>query len=124
MINANRIVPIQVVDLISMYGLILLQDSNNSALEKLAASTIDGQFAVSTASKTYLADQPLKSLEFGSSITAGTIFFVADYAYEGFSKSGATLTVTNPTGGVVADGKTLYKAVLSTNALTITQIGF
>lgn len=124
MINSNRIVPIQVMDLLSMYGLILLQDSDNSSLEKLAASTIDGDYAVSAASKVYLADQPLKSLVFGSSITASTVYFVADYAYEGFSKTGATLTVTNPDEGVVADGKTLYKAVLSTNALTITKIGF
>ena len=124
MINSNRIVPIQVVDLLSMYGLILLQDSNNSSLEKLAASDIDGDFAVSTGSKVYLADQPLKSLVFGASITAGTVYFVADYAYKGFSKTGATLTLTAPDEGVLADGKTLYKAVLSTNALTITKVGF
>ena len=124
MINNNRIVPIEKVDLISMYGLILLQDSDNSSLEKLAASTVDGDFAVSTASKVYLADQPLKSLVFGASITANTTYFVADYAYEGFSKTGATLTVTKPDEGIMADGHTLYKAVLSTNALTITKVGF
>lgn len=124
MINANRIVPIEKVDLISMYGLILLQASANSSLEKLAADTIDGQYSVDEASKVYLADQPVKSLVFGSSITASTIYFVADYEYAGFSKTGATLTVTDPTGGVLPDGRTLYKAVLSSNALTITQVGF
>ena len=124
MINKNRIVPIEKEDLISMYGLILLQNSNNSSLEKLAASTIDGDFAVSTASKIYLADQPVKSVVYGASITGNTLFFVPDYAFEGFSKTGATLTITKPDEGILSDGHTLYKAVLSTNALTVTKCGF
>ena len=32
MINTNRIVPIEKIDLISMYGLVLLQASANSGL--------------------------------------------------------------------------------------------
>lgn len=123
MINTNRIVPVTKIDLITLYGLILLQDSNNSALAKLAATDVEGDYAVS-ASGVYLADQPLQSATFGSSVTSGTVYFVPAFDYAGFSKTGATLTVTNPTGGVVADGHTLYKAVLSTNALTITQVGF
>lgn len=123
MINTNRIVPVTKIDLITLYGLILLQDSNNSALAKLAASDVEGDYAVS-ASGVYLADQPVQSVTFGSSVTSGTVYFVPAFDYAGFSKTGATLTVTNPTGGVVADGHTLYKAVLSTNALTITQVGF
>lgn len=124
MINKDRIVPIEKVDLISMYGLILLQNGDNSSLEKLAASTINGDFAVSTASKVYLADQPVKSVVYGSSITGNTLYFVPDYAFEGFTKTGATLTITKPDEGILADGHTLYKAVLSTNALTVTKCGF
>lgn len=124
MINTDRVVPIQKIDLLSMYGLILLQNSDNSSLAKLAADTVEGDFSCSTASALVICDQPLKSLNFGSSITAATVYFVADYAYTGFTKTSATLTVTNPEGGVKADGITLYKAVLSTNALTITQVGF
>ena len=48
MINTNRIVPITAVDLISMYGLILLQNSNNSSMTALQASTVDGQFSCGT----------------------------------------------------------------------------
>ena len=124
MINNNRIVPVEKIDLLSLYGIILLQHADLSSLAKLAASTVEGDFSCTTASALVICDQPLKSLNFGSSITAATIYFVADYAYTGFTKTGATLTVTNPEGGVKADGCTLYKAVLSTNALTIAQVGF
>lgn len=123
MINTNRIVPVTKIDLITLYGMILLQNSSNSALAKLAATDVEGDYSIS-ASGTYLCDQPLQSATFGSSVTSGTVYFVPAFDYAGFSKTGATLTVTNPTGGVVADGHTLYKAVLSTNALTITQVGF
>lgn len=123
MINANRIVPVTKIDLISLYSLILLQNSDNSSMAKLAASDVEGNYAIS-ATGVKLCDQPLKSAVFGSSITSSTIYFVPAFDYTGFSKTGATLTVTNPSGGVVADGHTLYKAVLSTNALTITQVGF
>lgn len=118
MINENRIVPIQVVDLLSMYGLILLQDSNNSSMAALQPDTIDGQFSCGTGVK--LASQPVKQCNFTGS--SGTLYFVADYAYEGFTKSGAAVTMAGAT--VVPDGKTLYKAVLSSNTVTISKIGF
>ena len=124
MINTNRIVPVTKIDLITLYGMILLQNSSNSALAKLAATDVEGDYAVTSGGGLYLCDQPLQSLNFGSSVTSGTVYFVPAFDYAGFTKTGATLTVTNPTGGVVADGHTLYKAVLSTNALTITQVGF
>jgi len=117
MINANRIVPIEKVDLISMYGLILLQDSNNSSMTALQASTIVGDFSCGTGIK--LAAQPVKSCDFTGS--SGTLYFVADYAYEGFTKSGAAVTVS---GTVNPDARTLYKAVLSSGTVTITKVGF
>lgn len=122
MINKDRIVPVTKTDLLTLYGVILKQDSNNSSLAKLESSDVEGDFAITSAG-TYIADQPVKSVLFGSSVTSGTLFFVAAYDYEGFDKTGATLTVTEPTGGVVVDGETLYKATISTNALTITQVG-
>ena len=123
MINNDRIVPITAIDLISNYGIILAAAAaaaSGTAPEKLAASD-PAVFAVSTNSKTYLANEPVKELTFGSSITACTLYFVPAYDYTGFTKTGATLTVT---GDVDADGKTLYKATLSTNALTIVKVGF
>lgn len=122
MINDERIVPITSVDLISMYGMVLsaaAAAASGTAPEKLAADNA-GEFAVSTNSKTYIAAEPVKKLNFGN-VTSETIYFVPAYDYAGFTKTGATLTVS---GTVDADGRTLYKAALSTNALTITKVGF
>ncbi len=123
MINDARIVPITTVDLISMYGFVLAAAAaaaSGTEPEKLAATDV-ATFEVSTNSKTYIAAEPVKALNFGSSITACTLYFVPAYDFTGFTKTGATLTVT---GDVEADGRTLYKATLSTNALTIAKVGF
>lgn len=127
MINQNRIVPIEKVDLISMYGLILQQNSSFSSLAKLAAATIDGQFTVATNNAVVIADQPVKSVNIAataSSVSACTVFFVADYAYEGFSIDGVAEAPADGSVDVVADGHTLYKAVLSSGDITITKVGF
>lgn len=121
MINKDRVVPVQNIDLISLYGLVLLQDSNNLSLEKLAAEAI-GEFAVKTNSKIYLAAEPVKSLDFdatASSVSAGTVYFVADYDFVGVTKDGAKVTAT-----VSADAVTLYKAVLSSGTVTVSKVGF
>ena len=120
--NANRIVPVTNTDLLTIYSVALAAAAaaaSGTAPEKLAA-TNPGEFDVTTASKTYFADEPVKSLNFGSSITANTTYFVPALDYKGFTKTSATLTVT---GDVDADGSTLYKATLSTNALTIAKVG-
>lgn len=122
MINDKRIVPINNIDLLTMYGVTLCAAAaaaSGTAPEKLAA-TDTGVFSVTTNSKTYLAAEPVKSLNFGSSITACTLYFVPAYDFTGFTKTGATLTVS---GDVAADGVTLYKATLSTNTLTIAAVG-
>ena len=121
MINNNRIVPVEAIDLISLYGLILKQDTtNNSGLTKLEAEN-PGEFEAESASNPLIANEPVKALNFGSSVSSATVYFVPAYNYTGFTKTGATLSVT---GTVEADGRTLYKAALSTNALTITKAGF
>lgn len=123
MINADRIVPVTAIDLISLYGLVLLQDSNNSALAKLDADEI-GTFKVKTNSAVLLASEPAVEIDFdttASSVTAGTVYFVPAYDYKGFTIDGTKVT---PTGNVTADGRSLYKAVLATGAVTITKCGF
>lgn len=115
MINTDRIVPITKIDLLSMYGLVLKFAGVNATA--LQANTIEGDF--SAAAGTYICAQPVKSFDFTGA--SGTVYFVADYAYEGFTKSGAAVTVT---GDVDADGATLYKAVLASGAVTITKEGF
>ena len=117
MVNTDRIVPVEKIDLISLYGLILKQDSANSSMDALQASTIDGDFSCGTG--IHLAAQPVKTCDFSGA--SGTLYFVPDYAYAGFTKAGAAVTVS---GDVVADGVTLYKAVLSSGTVTITKAGF
>lgn len=121
MINQNRIVPIQAIDLITMYGLILTLAAS-TAPTALAADDTDGDFTVSTNSATLLANEPVKSLNFGSGVTASTVYFVPAYDYTGFSINGVTTATTGAT--VNADGRTLYSATLSSGTITIAQVGF
>lgn len=125
MINSDRMVPVTATDLISLYGLILKQDTtNNSTLAALNPLDVEGNFKVTSGSAPLLASQPVKSIDIdatASSVTAATIYFVPAYDYKGFTIDGVAIT---PTGTVTADGSTLYKAVLATGAVTITKAGF
>lgn len=126
MINADRIVPVSAIDLISLYGLILEQDSNNSGLARLSADAI-GEFQIKTNSAKLIASEPAKVIDFdatASSVTAGTVYFVPAYDYVGFTIDGVKETPAGGSDAVVADGRTLYKAVLSSGDITITKCGF
>lgn len=124
MINNDRIVPVSAIDLITLYGLILKQDTtNNSSLAALDASD-PGVFQIKSGSAPLLADEPAVTIDIdatASSVSACTVYFVPAYDYKGFTVDGSAIT---PTGSVSADGRTLYKAVLSTGAVTITKAGF
>lgn len=121
MINKDKIVPVMATDLLSLYGLILKMDSNNSSIVAVDA-TNPGEFTIASgAGSVLIASEPVKSLNFASGYTAGTVYFVAAYDYEGFAVNGTAVT---PTGSVNADGCTLYKAVLGSGAVTITKVGF
>lgn len=117
MINTDRIVPITKEDLISMYGLILLQASANSSMTALQANDVEGDFSCGTG--IHLAAEPVMTCDFTGA--SGTLYFVPAFNYAGFTKGGAAVTVT---GDVDADGHTLYKAVLSSGTVTITKAGF
>ena len=119
MINNDRIVPITKTDLLTAYGTMLKIAS--VSVTALNASDTNGDFEQTTNSATVICSEPVKAFNFGSSVTAATVYFVPAYDYAGFTKTGATLTVT---GDVDADGATLYSATLSTNALTIAKVGF
>lgn len=124
MINPNRIVPSQVIDLISLYGLILLQNDDNSGLAALPETNPE-QFNVTTSSgSVLLAAAPVQSLNIASGVSAVTVYFVPSYNYEGFTVNGAAATIANNNVVVNPDGRTLYKAVLSSGTITITQEGF
>lgn len=116
MINNNRIVPVQATDLISLYSTILAAAS--VTLTKVSASGI-GEFNVTSASTALICDEPVKSLNIAEAVTAATIYFVADYDFEGFSLNGTAAAVE----GVVKDGRTLQCATLATGVITVAKVG-
>lgn len=122
MINNDRIVPIQKMDLLSMVGTIL--GLGGTSYNVLAASDIEGDFCVtgSGAAGNFLANQPVKSLDFATGVTSGTVYFVAAYDFEGFTVAGAEATMNTGSATVDPDGVTLYKAVLGSSKITVTAI--
>lgn len=122
MINTNRIVPVQKIDLLSLVGTIL--NIANVSYTVLAASTVEGAFSVTGtgAAGTKLADQPVQTLDFASGVTGGTVYFVAAYDYAGITVAGAAATIASGSATVNPDGVTLYKAVLATGEVTITAV--
>jgi len=122
MINNDRIVPIQKIDLLSLIGTILTLASVDYSV--LASTDIEGDFSVtgSGAAGTFLANQPVKSLDFASGVTGGTVYFVAAYDFDAITVAGATATFAEGSADVVADGVTLYKAVLDSGSVTVSVI--
>ena len=119
MLNANKIVPVQKTDLLTLYGTVL--NIANISVEKL--SGVNGDYQVKTNSKVYIADAPVKSLDIdatASSVTATTVYFMADYDFVGVTKDGTAVTST----AVVADACTLCKAVLDSGTVTVSKVGF
>ena len=115
MINANREVPVVKIDLISLYSTILI--AANVSAEKATGDEIQ----VKANNKVYLANEPVKSVDFdatASSVTAGTVYFVPDFGFDKVSKDGTKVTAT-----VDADGYSLYKAVLDSGTVTVSKVG-
>lgn len=123
MINNDRIVPITAIDLISMYGLILVAmlGTNNKPVA-LSANTTNGEFEVSEAG-TFLLDEPLKSCKIATGISGSVdAYFVPAYDYSGFTLNGAAVTTQGDE--VTADGRTLYLANVSSGSVTITKMSY
>lgn len=122
MINKDRIVSILKTDLLSLVGTILGLIGTSYAVIK--SSDVEGTFAVTGtgAAGNKLADQPLKTCDFGENVTSGTVFFVAAYDYAGFTIDGAAATMGDGSVTVNPDGATLYKAVLGSNKVTVSAI--
>lgn len=119
MINTDRIVPVQKIDLLTLIGTML--NIANVSYSVLAASDVTGSFEVtgSGAAGTFLANQPVETLDFGEGVTGATVYFIAAFDYAGMTINGVA---TTPTGSVQPDGVTLYKAVLASSAVTITAV--
>ena len=118
MVNNDRIVPIQKIDLLSMYGTILKLASVSATV--LAATDINGDFSVTGtgAAGTFLANQPVKTLDFATGVTSGTVYFVAGYDFEGITVAGVAADVDD----IKPDAVTLYTAVLADGSVTVSAV--
>lgn len=119
MINTDRIVPINRVDLLTLYGNIMKLAGTSVAA---VTASEPGVFVVSSGSGNVIAAEPIKSFDFASGVSSMTCYFVPAFDYEGFKVQGAAVTTSG--ADVVADGATLYTATLATGAVTIAKVGF
>lgn len=119
MINTDRIVPIEKIDLLSLTGEILTLAG--VSYTKLSGGAVEGDFTVTGTGDVgnLLADEPAKSINFASGVTAAVVYFRPGYAFDGFKINGSAVT---PTGTVTADGVSLYKATLATAAVTVVKV--
>ena len=121
MINTNRIVSVKQTDLLTIYGTML--KVSGLTISSILANGI-GEFDLVSGSGNFIASEPIKSFNFGASVTSATIYFVADYNYKGFTVNGAAATIVDNGIAVEKDSSTLFKAVLDSGSITITKAGF
>jgi len=90
----------------------------------LTSASVAGDFTVTGtgAAGNKLADQPIKTLDFASGVTSGTVYFVAAFDYVGIKVAGAAATIADGSATVKNDASTLYKAVLGSGEVTITAV--
>ena len=124
MINKDRIVPVTKTDLLSLVGMMLTIKETSYTV--LASKDVEGNFEVtgSGAAGNKLADQPVKTIDFKSGVTSGTVYFVAADDYEGIKVAGAAATFNSSyldDDDVKADGS-VYKAVLGSGEITLTSV--
>ena len=125
MINNERIVPIQKVDFLSMIGIVLAIANVSYTVLKAKDPTGDFEVTGSGAAGTKLADQPVKTIDFKSGVTSGTVYFVPAFDFEGINVAGSAATIDDSgldLDDIKADGITLYKAVLGSGEVTLTAV--
>ena len=122
MINNDRIVPVMKIDFLSLIGTVMGLAS--ISYNVLAATDTEGDFSVtgSGAAGTFLANQPVKTLNFPTAVTGATVYFVPALDYEEMQINGVTEELADGSDDIVADGITLYKAVLSSGDITVTAV--
>lgn len=119
MINMDRIVPVMRSDLITLLGTMMkLAGTTVTAVEAADVATFD----MTSGSGNVIANEPVRTFNFGSAVTAAVVYFIPDYDYQGFSVNGTAVTTSG--AEVVPDGCTLYTATLASGAVTIAKVGF
>ena len=115
--SRERIVPVTYSDLLSLYGTMLKvagtsftsRDADAPGVFKLSANP----------SGTLFFGEPADKIDLGVSVTSATFYFVAGLGFDGTYSSEQELTVAGE--AVVADARTLYKAVLAEGTVTISK---
>ena len=125
MVNNDRIVPIEKIDSLYMIGTILKLHGTSFAV--IASADVAGNFNVtgSGAAGNKLANQPVKTIDFRSGVTSGTVYFVAASDFDKIKVAGAAATLADAGltyDKVKKDGVTLYTAALSSGEVTITEV--
>lgn len=123
MINNDRIVPVQKIDLISLYGTLLnvVLSAGGSTVSVLETTDVLGDFEVED-DGTFLANQPVKTLDFASGVSTATVYFVAGYDFAGITVNGAAATFAEESATVQPDGVTLYAASLASGSVTVAAV--
>ena len=115
MINEDRIIPITKIDFLSVMGTVL--NLTSTSFEVLKPVDVEGNFMVDDAS-TYLANQPVKSIDFTES--TGAVFFCPDYDFKGILVAGAEATVTG--NDIEPEYVGLYYAELDSGTVSISAL--
>ena len=120
MINRDRVVNTNAIDLLSLYTRIF-------AIAGVTVTAIDaenptGEFKLAEdPANAVIASEPVKSLDFAAGATAATVYFAPTYDYEGFMIEGAKVDASGDE--IIADHGNLYKATLAGGAVTIEKVG-
>lgn len=121
MVNKDFIIPVQKTDLLSLYGTVLTIANVSFAI---AAASVEGDVDItgSGAAGNFLANGPVKSIDFKSGVTGATVYFIPAYDYAGIKVAGAAATMASESVEVDAANAGLYKAVLSSGEVTISAV--
>ena len=121
MVNLKNIIPVVKMDLLSLIGTILTIANVSFAI---AEASVSGACDItgSGAAGNFLANAPVKTIDFKSGVTGATVYFIPAYDYEGIKVAGAAATMASESVAVLADSCNLYKAVLSSGEVTISAV--
>lgn len=125
MINADRMVPVTNIDLISLYGLILLQAGKT--IETLDAVNPSGDFELTAepAASTYvLATEPVATFDFAAGVDTAMVYFVPGYDFSGFTADGSAAAIASGSEDVVNDPSSLYLCTWDSGEVTIEKVGY
>lgn len=119
MINEDRIVSVLKTDLLTLYGNILVL--SGKSVNAIEAGEI-GQFSLADPTGTYIASEPVDTINLTGTLGESEIYFIPDYSYRGIKDNGTPVDTDTE---VSADGETLYKiAITSGGVVSVAKAGF